>query len=170
MTQRTEDAVEANRATPCPFNVGLPLLAALGMIHGGDEDSATRLEAKAETFGMVGYARIHLARTIPLAVIRQDRAEVRRLLDSIQPGWLTGGAWEQLAAVFDALVFLNDRGRIEAEAPPWVRPDSYVAPFAVRALGVARADQTLLDDAVHRFEAMGMAWHAEQTRRMLGGA
>ena len=101
------------------------------------------------------------------ARLRQDRDEVRRLVASVQPGWLSGGTWTEWTALFDALAFLGDRERIEAEAPSWVRPNSYVAPFAARALGVARADIALLEDAVARFEALGLAWHAEETRRLV---
>jgi hypothetical protein len=36
LAQRAEDAVEANLTTPCPGNVGVLLLAALGMAHGSD--------------------------------------------------------------------------------------------------------------------------------------
>ncbi len=68
--------------------------------------------------------------------------------------------------MLDGLTLLGDRERIEADAPRWVRPDSYIAPFAVRALGVVRRDRDLLADAIARFEDMGLAWHAEQTRRM----
>ena len=103
---------------------------------------------------------------VALARVREDRDEVRRLVDSIQPGWLSGGTWAEWTALFDALVFLGDRERIEAEAPAWVRSGSYVAPFAVRALGMARRDEALVSDAVARFEAMGLAWHADETRRM----
>ncbi|MEX1277993.1 MAG: hypothetical protein WEI16_02935, partial [Chloroflexota bacterium] len=167
LTQPAEDAIEANLATPCPFNVGLLLMAALGMVHGGNEAEATRLVAKADSIGMIGYGRITAARRLGLALARQDRAEARRLVESLEPGWLTSGAWELWAALLDGLGFLTDRDRIEADAPQWVRPDAYVAPFAVRAMGMARKDRALLTDAIDRFEALGLEWHAEETRRLL---
>jgi hypothetical protein len=43
----------------------------------------------------------------------------------------------------------------------------YVAPFVRRALGIARRDRQLIEDAVTRFEAMGLEWHAEATRAAL---
>lgn len=167
LTQRVEDAVEANLTTPCPANVGVLLLAALGMVYRGDDDAATHLIAKAEAIGMVGYGRTHAAKWIRLALAREDREEVRRIVDTVEPPWLTSDAWELWAALFDALAALGERDRIEAQAPEWVRPDAYVAPFAVRALGVARNDRTLLTDAVARFEAMGLEWHARETRLAL---
>jgi len=164
LTQRVEDAVEANLATPCPANVGALLLAALGSVYGGDDAAATRLVARAEAVGMVGYGRIHAAKWLRLALARHDREEIRRIVDTVEPRWLTPDAWELWAALFDALAALGERDRIEADTPQWVRPDAYVAPFAVRALGVARNDRVLLTDAVTRFEAMGLEWHARETR------
>lgn len=167
LTQRMEDAVEANLATPCPFNVGLLLFAARAALEGEGDAGAARLVAKADSLGMVGYLRFHSARWLSLAMARRDRDETRRLVDAVEPSWLTPGAWELWAALFDGLALLGDRERIEAEASEWVRPDAYVAPFAVRALGIVRADPTLLADAVSRFEAMGLDWHAEETRGLL---
>jgi hypothetical protein len=167
LVQRAEDAVEANLATPCPFNVGLHLMAAVGVLRGGNEAEASRLLAKAESIGMVGYGRITAAWRLSLALVRGDRAEVRRQVDSIDQRWLTSGAWNLWCTFLDALALLGDRDRIEAEAPQWVGRDAYVAPFAVRALGVVRDDRALLADAVDRFEAMGLAWHAQETRRLL---
>jgi sugar phosphate isomerase/epimerase len=169
LTQRVEDAVEANLATPCPFNVGVLLFAAHGALQGGDEAGAARLVTKADAIGMVGYGRFHSARWLALAIARKDREETRRLVNSVERDWLAPGAWELWAALLEALALLGDRDRIEAEAPQWVRPDAYVAPFAVRALGVVRADRALLADAIDRFEAMGLAWHAQETRLLVGG-
>ena len=57
--------------------------------------------------------------------------------------------------------------RIEVEAPKWLKAASYAEPFALRALGVARSDETMLRQAVKRFEAMELSWHAEQTKLVL---
>jgi hypothetical protein len=167
LTQPAEDAIDANLATPCPFNVGLLLMAALAMVYTGDDAAAARLVAHAESIGMVGYTRFHSARWLGLAIARHDRDETRRLLNSVERGWLTPGAWELWATLLDGLAFLDDRVRIEADAPQWVRPDAYVASFAVRALGVVRKDRALLTDAIARFEALGLGWHAQETQRLL---
>jgi hypothetical protein len=37
----------------------------------------------------------------------------------------------------------------------------------MRALGVVREDKALIEQAVDRFEAIGLAWHAEQSRNLL---
>jgi len=68
------------------------------------------------------------------------------------------------AALFDGLAQLDDRERIEAEAPQWLDRDLYVTPFATRALAIARRDDSLMAEAAAQFEAMGLERHAAQTR------
>jgi hypothetical protein len=43
-----------------------------------------------------------------------------------------------------------------------------VEPFYLRALGIVREDETLLAQALVRFEAMGLRWHAAETAVLLG--
>jgi len=116
---------------------------------------------------MVGYDMFHASRWMRLALARGDLAETRRIIDSLDVAYLSGGNWDLWAALMDGLLALGDHARIEAEAPAWVRPDAYVAPFAVRALAVARGDRQLLTEAAERFERMGMGWDAEQTRNLV---
>ena len=75
--------------------------------------------------------------------------------------------WEPPSAFLDALAALGDRERIEAEAPKWLQEGTFGEPFALRALGIVRGDRTLLRQALERFEAMELSWHAEQTMRLL---
>ena len=75
--------------------------------------------------------------------------------------------WEPASTYLDALAALGDRERIEAEAPKWLQPGTFGEPFALRALGVARDDRALLRQALARFQALELPWHAEQTRRLL---
>jgi class 3 adenylate cyclase/tetratricopeptide (TPR) repeat protein len=166
-TSRVENAISANLATPCPFNVGGLIMVAIGAVHGGDESTATRLVDRARAMGMVGYDMFHASRWIRLALARGDLAETRRVIDSLDPAYLSAGNWELWAALLDGLAGLGDRARIEAEAPAWVRPDAYVAPFAARALGIVRDDRGLLAEAAERFERMGLEWDADQTRQLL---
>jgi hypothetical protein len=161
---QVEDAVEANLATPCPGNVGSLLLAALAMAHAQEWLAVERLTTKAESIRMVGYVRSHAPKWLRLAIVRQDHGEIHRILETIEPRMLTVDRPEMVAAVLDALATLDDRDRIEEEAPTWVRPNAYVAPFAIRALGVARRDRALLGEAEDRFTAMGLDWHAQETR------
>jgi hypothetical protein len=46
-----------------------------------------------------------------------------------------------------------------------LRPGTYLEPFALRALGAVREDDLLIKRAVGRFAAMGLEWHAEQSRK-----
>ncbi len=51
----------------------------------------------------------------------------------------------------------------------WGSPESGSAPpFALRALGVVREDERLVEQARDRFDALGLPWHASQTALLLG--
>jgi hypothetical protein len=67
----------------------------------------------------------------------------------------------------DGLAALRDRPAVEAEAAPHLRPSRYLEPFALRALGVVREDETLIARSLAAFEELELAWHAEQTRALL---
>jgi hypothetical protein len=66
----------------------------------------------------------------------------------------------------DALAALGRR--VEVEAWPRERPHTYLEPFWLRALGHVREDGELLELALKRFQALGLHWHAEQTRAAFG--
>ena len=59
------------------------------------------------------------------------------------------------------------RDRVEKEAERLLRPGTYLEPFALRALGIARADTSLVERARSGFEALGLQWHASETARLL---
>jgi hypothetical protein len=75
------------------------------------------------------------------------------------PHWI-----EPPAAFFDALVALGEREWIEKTAPRWIQPGTYAEPFALRALGLVREDETLVEQAARALDTLGLAWHAQQTR------
>lgn len=162
-----ERAVEANLSagTPCPMNVAILLNCAVASSRAGDEQESRRLEAKADAIGMVGYRGWFEPVRLRLALARRDLDAVRSLVPEGEPSWL-----EPPGALLDSLVALCDRDRIEAEAPKWLKPRTYAEPFALRALGIAREDDALVQQAATRFEAMQLEWHAEQTRSMLLGS
>jgi len=162
-----ERVVDANlaAATPCCLDVSILLNCATGSAHAGDEDEARRLEAKANGLGMEGgrwYQGWFEPPKIRLALARHETGQLPELA-SADFDW----EWEPSSTFLDALAALGDRERIEAEAPKWMQPGSFAEPFALRALGIARGDRTLLRQALERFEAMQLSWHAEQTRRLL---
>jgi hypothetical protein len=53
-----------------------------------------------------------------------------------------------MATRLDVLTRLGERKRVEEEAPAFVRPHTYLGPFALRALGCVRGDRELLEQAV----------------------
>jgi len=40
---------------------------------------------------------------------------------------------------------------VEAEAPPLLKPRTYLEPFGLRALGIVREDEALVEQAQSRF-------------------
>jgi hypothetical protein len=71
------------------------------------------------------------------------------------------------AARLDALAAAREQKVLESEAPLFLRKGTYPEPFALRALGIVREDDSLIEQAAARFDAMTLTWHAEQTRAML---
>jgi hypothetical protein len=168
LTPQAERAVEANAAAPCPSNASCLLYCALASLHGEDDVEAARLEADAEAQILDAYRSVYWGAKLRLALARDDLPTVEHLVDSvdftprgagIDRARLDDGA----AAFLDALIALGARDRIESEAPHWVNSETYVRPFALRALGVARADDRLLDEAATRFREIGLDWRADET-------
>jgi class 3 adenylate cyclase len=171
LTSRAEAAVDANLDTPCAFgNVASLLNAALASAYFGDDAESQRLEAKADALGMEGYRQWLAPPRIRLAIARDDLGELRRLVDAVGAEDLEPWAYEMPAALLDALVALGDPESIESEAPKWLRPKTYVEPFALRALGFARADESMLADAAALFEGMELDWFAGETRKLLASS
>jgi hypothetical protein len=161
-----ERAVDANRETPCTANVPTLLYCALASLRFGDDVEANRLEARANAQRIEAGAWRYAPVDLRLAAARNDRGELRRLLDLYAPR-LSPDVFDCVAAVLDALVVLGDRDGIESEAPRWTKPGTYLEPFALRALGFAHDDEALLEQATARFDAMELDWHAEETRRLI---
>jgi class 3 adenylate cyclase len=167
LAERTEAAVEANLTTPCVRNARSLLLTALAAAYAGDNETALHYERRADEVENEGYDLVLAAPRTWLALLRGDMDEVDRLepmnLGRIQHEYALPAA----AARLDALAALKKRSRVEREAPPLLRPGIYLEPFALRALGAVREDEQLIEQAVDRFGAMGLAWHAEQSTKFL---
>jgi class 3 adenylate cyclase len=171
LEERIEQLVTANAETPCIRNQRSLLLAALARARLGDLAGAEQIEARAEGLAMQGYEFTLAGPRIALALVRGDLAAVERLVD-VEPGvggrrTLTWFALSRQAVRLDALAALGTRDRIEREAPALTRSRTYLEPFALRALGRVREDEQLLEQALDRFETLGLDWHAEQTRALL---
>jgi class 3 adenylate cyclase len=165
LTSRAEPAVAANIATPCIANVSALLALALANVLVGDDREARRLQHEAEALGMEGYGAWLDPLYVQIAVARGDTAEIERKLSEWQPEGFEDV--DGLIARLNALVALDRRPEIEAEAPALVKPDTYLEPFALRALGFARSDDSVIDQAIERFTTMGMDWYAVDTRNLL---
>jgi class 3 adenylate cyclase len=166
LVERTEAAVEANLTTPCVRNARTLLLIALAAATAGDNETARQYERRAEEVETEGYDRVLAAPRTWLALLRGEMDEVERLepinLGRIQHEYALPAA----AARLDALAALR-KPAVEREASPLLRPGIYLEPFALRALGAVREDEVLIEQAVDRFTAMGLEWHAEQSLKLL---
>ena len=168
LTPRTERAAEQSTTRCLHSRLGL-LTCALASAYLGDEEDARRLEARSHAYGTDRYGREESP--IWLALHRGDLGAVERLLGELErPGksLLRSRKLAPVAARLDALAALGRRETLERDTPPLMRPGTYLEPFALRALGVVREDDGLAEQAVERFEAMDLDWHAAQTRAQLG--
>ena len=162
--ERVADASLA-AATPCVMNVSVLLNCATASALAGDEDEGRRLERKADGIGMEGGRWYHAQFDPPKIRLALARHELGALPELVAHDldW----DWEPASTFLDALAALVDRERIKAEAPKWLQPGTFSEPFALRALGIARDDRSLLQQALARFQALGLSWHADQTRHLL---
>jgi class 3 adenylate cyclase len=167
LTPRLEERVEANLDTPCIRNARSLLIAALAAHHADAGSGAVRLERRADEVALEGYEDTLAAPRVRLALARRDLDAVARLLP---PFDASRGIWYAMAseaARLDALAALRDRETLENEAPSLLRRKTYLEPFALRALGIARADEELVERGRERFRALKLAWHADQTDELL---
>jgi DNA-binding SARP family transcriptional activator len=163
LTPRAERAVEAS--TRCVHQPRSLVVCALAAACLGDEYRARRLERAAGALGVEEYGRVVDTR-LRLALVRQDLAAVEQLLaeaSAPQKTLIRTTKIAPVAARLDALAALGRSEEIEVEAPPLLVAQTYLEPFALRALGIVREDPGLIGRAVVRFEAIGLEWHAEQT-------
>ena len=165
LTARAEPAVAANIATPCSLNVWSLLACALARVHLGDEQGALHLQQSAANLGMEGYGYAFDPLHVEIAIAGGDLAEVERKLSEWSPQGFRDV--EGLIARLNALVALGRSSEIEEEAPGVLKPGTYLEPFALRALGFAREDDGPIEQAIKRFEAMGLDWHALESRKLL---
>ena len=165
LRDRVEEAVQRNLGTPCLRNQRSLVVLALAHAHMGDETEARRLEVAAREFTMTGFGTAQDTPWMRLALLRGDLDTVETLLGD--PG-IRRTNWfyvSSVAGYLDGLAATEQEERLEQVAAPLlVRPGGYLEPFALRALGKVRADSALVARAVERFDALGLSWHAEQTR------
>ena len=157
-------AVERNRDTPCVRNARSLLLCAVAREVRGDAKRSRELEALADELQLEGHGAATGTPRARLAIARGRLDLLEELFTDDE--WHTRQSWFILpaaAARLDVLAVLGDAPEIEQSFAP---PRSYVEPFALRALGLARADEALLSEADGRFRALSLDWHADQTPRL----
>ena len=166
LTGDAEKVVAANIATPCVLNARSLLTCAIACAYLGDAHESRRLEAAADELKME-YPILSSGR-LRLALARRDLEATELLLAGSSSAVHTNVANLSVATTrLDGLATLRDRERTETEAPRFLLPNTYLEPFALRALGMVREDDSLIAQALERFEAMQLDWHAAQTRALL---
>ncbi|MBA2361448.1 MAG: AAA family ATPase, partial [Actinobacteria bacterium] len=161
LTERIERAVSANLHSPCARNARSLLVCAVAAAVLGDEQRAAARERAAEELGMEGYEFALESPRLRLALLRGNPQPVGEAREAAGGHNLSFGL-ARLAARMDALAALRD-GRVEEDAPPLLQKGTYIEPFALRALGIVREDETRVAEARDRLRRMGLNWHAEQT-------
>jgi hypothetical protein len=161
--------VQANLSTPCVRNARSLFICALARLYRGEDEGARRLEERAEEVSLEGYGLTLDSPRIRLALARGDLGKVERLVrgeERFQQVFHLGST----SGLLDGLAAIRDRRRVEEEAERVLKPGTYLEPFALRALGLVREDEALIEQALARFEAMGLDWYAEETRRLVAQA
>ncbi len=162
--ERTEQAVAANADTPCVYNPRNLLVSAVACAALGLNDEARRLEAEESALGFEGYELWLDPLRARLALIRGDLDRVEALLDASEKwNWQVYNFVNAVAIRLDALVAVGRADEAAEDAERYALPGTYLEPFALRTLGIARGDSALVAQAQKRFEAMGLEWYAAQT-------
>jgi hypothetical protein len=164
-----EHLVAENLGTPCIRNARSLLVEAVAHAYGGENDAARRLEDHAMEIAFEGFGFRLFGPRVRLALLRNELDLVEEMLDDDVSrrghDWMVTSA--MVTSRLDGLVALGRLEAVEREATPLATTRSVLRPFALRALGVVRQDETLLQDAIVRFEELGLGWHAAETRRLV---
>jgi class 3 adenylate cyclase len=170
LQQRVEPAVAANQGAPCVLNARTLFSCAVACGELGSDGEAQRLEtaAVAQGYQDVGVGFWLDPPPVHLALLRGDLERVDALLGSSGDTWhlSTDGSLYALATKLEALMALGRPSEAEELATSLLQPGTYLEPFALRTLGLVRGDRALTEQAVARFEAMGLGWHAAKTRAL----
>ncbi len=170
LQDRVERAVSANTGTPCVLAPRTLLSCAVACGELDLDADARRLEETAAEQGFGGGDVGAWLDPPPahLALLRGDLERLNALLEASGATWhwTQDGSLYALATKLDALIALGRAEEAEEAATALLEPGTYLEPFALRTLGRVRGDRALTEQAVERFEAMGLGWHAAKTRAL----
>jgi class 3 adenylate cyclase/tetratricopeptide (TPR) repeat protein len=168
-TATVERSVTDNLGTPCIRNARSLLVEAVAHAYAGERPEARRLEERALELAAEGFGFRLFGPRVRLALIRDELDIVEELIDEDVPrrghDWMVTSA--MVTARLDGLLALGRRDVVEEEAAPLAASRSVLRPFALRALALARGDEALLQEALDRFESLGLEWHAAETRKLV---
>jgi hypothetical protein len=168
---RTEALVEANLTTPCIRNARSLLVLAVAATWAGDDEAARRYERRADEVALEGYEYVLSGARTRLALLRGEVGDADSLVAPVNLGESqTWFALQSAAARLDALAAVRERDKLEREAPPLLQRHSYLQPFALRALGIVREDEAMLEAAQRAFKLLGLDWYAAETKRLVAQA
>jgi hypothetical protein len=160
-TEWSERAVAANADTPCVYNPRNLLACAVACAALGLDDEARRLEAEESALGFEGYDFWLDPLRARLALIRGELDRVEALLAGSEKwSWQVYNFVSSIATRLDALVAVGRAEDAVEDAERYAIPGTYLEPFALRTLGIARGDSALVAQAQTCFEAMGLYWYA----------
>jgi hypothetical protein len=171
LEERIRGAVAANAGTPCTQGARALLFCAVAAACLGDHEGADRLEREADALGLPGRDVLDAPR-LRLALVRGQHERAAELLDRLltERGWYRYGHWTSFATVtveIDAAALLGRAAFVEEYVERVGLPGTYLEPVVQRARGIVLDDGALLEGALARFEALGLGWHAAQTRALL---
>ncbi|MDX6439072.1 MAG: hypothetical protein QOF45_1655 [Gaiellaceae bacterium] len=168
-TPFVERSVAENLRTPCIRNSRSLLVEAVAHAYGGEPEEARRLEERGLELAAEGFGFRLFGPQVRLALLRDELDLVEEMLDEnvARRGhdWMVTSA--TVTTRLDGLVALGRRDAVEEEAGPLASARSVLRPFALRALGIVREDETMLRDSLARFEELGLGWHADETRKLV---
>jgi class 3 adenylate cyclase len=162
---RAEQAAQDNLDTPCVRNARSLLVCALAEVRLGDDAAARRLTELAASLTMRGAERSYSALHLRLALSSGDLAAAGQWVDAALAPPPAKNWWglTNASARLDALSALQRWDDVERDAADLLQPDTYLEPFALRALGLARTDAELLRRAQESFAHLGLSGQALQT-------
>jgi hypothetical protein len=168
-TPVVERLVSENLGTPCIRNARSLLVEAVAHAYADGHAAARRLEERALEIAFEGFGYRLFGPRVRLALLRDELDVVEQMID--EDVARRGHDWMVTAAMvstrLDGLLALGRLEDVEREAAPILAVQSVLRPFALRALGSARQDESLLQAALEGFESLGLGFHAEETRLVL---